>query len=171
MLAPRSFPRGATVFQMTREQPVPEAPESDKTEIVLHDVDRQLCELVKKLQLRIRAPIDGDDAVRAGRLKAILSLYDVGMFLNAIGAGQDVANHFADLATLFDDLNRGARVPPILVPAPSRGNRPEVSILWELRGDRRARCRYSRALWNDRGRGFYDGRSQVSRAEPPRHTT
>jgi hypothetical protein len=118
---------------MTKKQPVPQAPEPDKTVTVLHDVDLQLCDLVKKLQLRIRAPIE-DDAVRAGRLRIILSLYDVAVFFDAIGAGQDVANHFVDLATLFDDLNRGARRPPLLVPAPSRGNRPEVSILWEVRG-------------------------------------
>ena len=118
---------------MTIQLPVPQAPEPDKTELVLHDVDVQLCELVKKLLLRIRAPIEGD-AVRAGRLRAYLSLYDVALFLNAIGAGQDVANHFEGLATLFHDLNQGARPASILVPAPSRGNRPEVSILWELRG-------------------------------------
>ena len=119
---------GALAVLMTIQLPVPQAPEPDKTELVLHDVDVQLCELVKKLLLRIRAPIEGD-AVRAGRLRAYLSLYDVALFLNAIGAGQDVANHFEGLATLFHDLNQGARPASILVPAPSRGNRPEVSIL------------------------------------------
>jgi hypothetical protein len=105
----------------------------DKTKTVLDDVDLQLCELVKKLQLTIRAPIVGD-AVRASRLRTYRSLYDVAIFFNAIGAGQDVANHFEDLATLFHDLNEGARPPLLLVPAPSKGNRPEVSILWEVRG-------------------------------------
>jgi hypothetical protein len=105
----------------------------DKTETVLDDVDLHLCELVRKLQLRVRAPIEGD-AVRAGRLRAFLSLWEVAIFLNAIGAGQDLANHFEGLATLFHDLNEGARPPLLLVPAPSSGNRPEVSPLWEVRG-------------------------------------
>jgi hypothetical protein len=118
---------------MIKKQPVPQAPAPDKTETVLHDVDLQLCELVKKLQRRIRAPIK-DDPVRAGRLRAYLSLYDVASFLDAIGAGHDVASHFEGLATLFDDLMRGARPPSLLVPAPSGGNRPGVSILEEVRG-------------------------------------
>jgi hypothetical protein len=37
-----------------------------KPETVLHDVDDQLCQLVEKLQRRVRAPIEGD-AVRMGR--------------------------------------------------------------------------------------------------------
>ena len=104
-----------------------------KPETVLHDTDDQLCQLVEKLQLRVRAQIEGD-AVRMGRIRAILSLYDVATFLNAIGAGQDVANHFVDLATILYDLNEGSLAPPLLVPAPSLGNRPEVSLLWEVRG-------------------------------------
>jgi hypothetical protein len=104
-----------------------------KPETVLHDVDDQLCQLVEKLQRRVRAPIEGD-AVRMGRVRAILSLHDVATFLNAIGAGQDVANHFEGLATVLHDLNEGSLAPPLLVPAPSMGNRPEVSLLWEVRG-------------------------------------
>jgi hypothetical protein len=104
------------------------------TEIVLHDVDQQLCELVKKLLGRIRAPIGGGP-VEADRLRVILSLFDVAAFFDAIGAGQDVVNHFAGLATVFCDLNEGARPPRLFVPAPSGGNRPEVSPLGKLRGE------------------------------------
>jgi hypothetical protein len=102
-------------------------------ETVLNDVDQQLCELVKKLQGRVRAPIEGDP-VEVGRLRVILSLYDLATCFDAIGAGQDVANHFAVLGTMFHDLNEGARPPPLFVPASSRGNRPEVSLLGKLRG-------------------------------------
>jgi len=104
----------------------------DKTETILDFEPVQLCELVRKLQLRVRAPLPGDP-VEVGRHRAILSLFDVATFLNEIGAGQDVSNHFTRLAMLFHDLNKGA-LPPMAVPAPSKGNRPQHSPLWVVRG-------------------------------------
>jgi hypothetical protein len=103
----------------------------EKTETILDFDPEQLCELVRKLQRRVRASIEGDE-IRAARLRTILSLVDVATFLDQIGAGQDVVNHFANLANVFHDLNRGA-LPPIAVPAPSKGNRPQLSPLWEVR--------------------------------------
>jgi hypothetical protein len=91
-----------------------------------------LAELVKKLQFRVRAPIEGD-AIRVRRVRTIVALWDVATFLNTIGAGNDVSNLFTDLALVFHDLNEGGR-PPLAEPAPSSGNRPEPSDIWAVRG-------------------------------------
>jgi hypothetical protein len=91
--------------------------------------------LIHNLRLSFRSPAKaGRDSIGLLQARYVRALYDVAGFLTSIGAGDDIARKFIELADAIGQLRNGT-VADIVRPATVGGRGPDGLIVWSLRAE------------------------------------